>query len=178
MSLCFKHVTCPPLPAEDSTWNCAYPIKLSNNLPWLTKEIIWLIRKRNDHFRNTVVTVWDDYLIRNRVVAELRLAKRRFFTRIHPHNQWILENLWLWKWTSLQHLSSIVATTYPEKACLLNATFTNCLNYSLPGLNIKCGLSSWSCSSWMSMWATLVYIEMTSQWSHCQMALCHSMLMT
>ena len=31
---------------------------------------------------------------------------------------------------------SIVATTNPQKAWLLNATFTNCLNYSLPGLNV------------------------------------------
>ena len=31
---------------------------------------------------------------------------------------------------------NIVATTNPEKACLLNVTFTNCLNYSVPGLNV------------------------------------------
>ena len=30
---------------------------------------------------------------------------------------------------------NIVATSNPEKACLPNITFTNCLNYSLPGLN-------------------------------------------
>lgn len=30
---------------------------------------------------------------------------------------------------------SIVATTNPEKTWLPNITFTNCLNYSLPGLN-------------------------------------------
>ena len=31
---------------------------------------------------------------------------------------------------------NIVATTNPEKACLLNVTVTNCLNYSVPGLNV------------------------------------------
>ena len=31
---------------------------------------------------------------------------------------------------------NIVASTNPEKARLLNVTFTNCLNYSLPGLSV------------------------------------------
>ena len=31
---------------------------------------------------------------------------------------------------------NIVATTNPEKAWLLNVTFTNFLNYSVPGLNV------------------------------------------
>ena len=31
---------------------------------------------------------------------------------------------------------NIVATTNPEKACLQNVTVTNCLNYSVPGLNV------------------------------------------
>ena len=63
-----------------------------NNLPWLTKEIIQLIRKRNHHFRKAKCSGdRDDYLkfrqVRNRVVAELRLAKRRFFANLHPQNQ-------------------------------------------------------------------------------------------
>ena len=64
-----------------------------NNLPWLTKEIIQLIRKRNHHFRKANRSGdRADYLkfrqVRNRVVTELRLAKRRFLTNLHPHNQW------------------------------------------------------------------------------------------
>ena len=31
---------------------------------------------------------------------------------------------------------NIVATGNPQKACHLNATFTNCLNYSLPGSDL------------------------------------------
>ena len=63
-----------------------------NNVPWLTKEIIQLIRKRNHHFRKANHSGdRADYLkfrqVRNRVVTELRLAKRRFFTNLHPHNQ-------------------------------------------------------------------------------------------
>ena len=63
-----------------------------NSLPWLTKEIIQLIRKRNHHFRKANHSGDRvDYLkfrqVRNRVVTELRLAKRRFFANLHPHNQ-------------------------------------------------------------------------------------------
>ena len=63
-----------------------------NNLPWLTKEIIQLIRKRNHHFRKANRSGdRADYLkfrqVRNRVMTELRLAKRRFFANLHPHNQ-------------------------------------------------------------------------------------------
>ena len=117
-----------------------------NNLPWLSKEIIQLIRKRNYHFRKACRTGYrDDYMkfkqIRNRVVAELRLAKRRFFTNLHPHNQrevWKIVESLTPKENTIPTLSSgnIVATTNPQKACLLNVTFTNCLNYSLPGLNV------------------------------------------
>ena len=34
MSLSLSHATCPPLPAEDTTWNCAYSIKLSMDI-WI-----------------------------------------------------------------------------------------------------------------------------------------------
>ena len=42
------------------------------------------------------------------------------------------------KENSIPTLSSenIAATTNPKKVCLLNVTFTNCLNYSVPGLNV------------------------------------------
>ena len=112
-----------------------------NNLPWLTKEIIQLIRKRNHHFRKAKCSGdRDDYLkfrqVRNRVVAELRLAKRRFFANLYPQNQrefWKIVKSLTPKENSIPTLSSgnIVATTNPEKACLLNVTFTNCLNYSV-----------------------------------------------
>ena len=42
------------------------------------------------------------------------------------------------KENSIPTLSSgnIVASTNPEKACLLNVTFTKCLNYSLLELSV------------------------------------------
>ena len=116
------------------------------NLPWLTKEIVQLIRKRNYLFRkahrsgNT-----EDHLkfrhVRNRVVAELRFAKRRFLTNLHPRNQrefWKVVKSLTPKENSIPTLSSenTIATTNQEKACLLNVTFTNCFNHSLPELNV------------------------------------------
>ena len=74
-------------------------------------------------------------------MAELRLAKMRYFANLHPHNQqefWkIVKSLTL-KENSIPTVSTgnIVASTNPEKACLLNVTFTKCLNYSLPGLSV------------------------------------------
>ena len=116
------------------------------NLPWLTKEIIQLIRKRNYLFRKAHRSGnIEDHLkfrhTRNRVVAELRSAKRRFLTNLHPHNQqefWKVVKSLTPKENSIPTLSSgnIVATTNLEKACLLNVTFTNCLNHSLPELNV------------------------------------------
>jgi len=63
-------------------------LPVRNNLLWLTKVIIQLIRKRNHHFRKaTRSDDRDDYLkfrqVRNRVVTELSLAKRRFFTNLY-----------------------------------------------------------------------------------------------
>ena len=117
-----------------------------NNLPWLTKEIIQLIRRRNHHVRKANCSGdRDDYLkfrqVRYGVVAELRLAKRRYFANLHPHNQrefWKTVKSLTPKENSIPTLSggNIVASTNPEKACLLNVTFTKCLNYSLPGLSV------------------------------------------
>ena len=54
------------------------------NLPWLNKEIIQLIRKRNLYFKKAHHSgSRDDRLmfkkLRNKVVANLRHAKRKFF---------------------------------------------------------------------------------------------------
>ena len=117
------------------------------NLPWLTKEIVQLIRKRNYRlFRkahrsgNTEVHLKFRH-VRNRVVAELRFAKRRFLTNLHPRNQrefWKVVKSLTPKENSIPTLSSenTIATTNLEKACLLNVTFTNCFNHSLPELNV------------------------------------------
>lgn len=98
------------------------------NLPRLTKEIIQFFRKAH-RSGNT-----EDHLkfrhARNRDVAELRFAKRRFLTNLHPHNQrefWKVVKSLTPKENSILTLSSenTIATTNLEKACLLNVTFTN-----------------------------------------------------
>ena len=55
------------------------------NLPWLTKEIIQLIRRRNYFYKEARKSGSDDDFqkfkqLRNKVVAELRLAKHAFFS--------------------------------------------------------------------------------------------------
>ena len=62
------------------------------NLPWLSKEIFQLIRKRNLYFRKARCSGnRDDYQkfkqYRNKVVAKLRHAKRAFVSKLHPSNQ-------------------------------------------------------------------------------------------
>ena len=120
-----------------------------NNRPWLTKEIIQLIRRRNHHFRKANRSGdRNDYLkfrqIRNRVVAELRIAKRRYFATLHPHNQrefWKIVKSLTPKENSIPTLSSgnIVASTKSRKGLP-----SECYIHKLPQLLtswIKCGQS-------------------------------------
>ena len=115
------------------------------NLPWLTKTIIQMIKKRNYFFKkahrsgNSV-----DYLkfkqLRNRVVSELRLAKQRFFCNLHPRNPKnfckVVRALSP-RECSLPPLKSenIIASSILDKANLLNITFTNQCNRSIPELS-------------------------------------------
>ena len=61
------------------------------NLPWLNKEIIQLIRKRNLHFRKVHRSGNNGDRImfkklRNKVVAKLRHNKKAFFARMQSHS--------------------------------------------------------------------------------------------
>ena len=114
------------------------------SLPWLTKEIIQLIKKRNYFYkearrsRNN-----DDFLkfkqLRNKVIAELRDAKQKFFLDLQSQDS----NSF---WKKLRQLNpniptltkgSVVACTNSEKANLLNASFTNSFNVAIPELGIE-----------------------------------------
>ena len=60
-----------------------------HNLPWLNKEIVQLIRKRNLLFRRAHKSGNRDdqekfKQLRKRVVSKLRSAKTKFFTNLHP----------------------------------------------------------------------------------------------
>ena len=99
-------------------------LPVRNNVPWLPQEVIQLIRKKNYHFRKAHRSGnRDDYMklkqIRNGAVAELKLAKRRFFTNIHPYNQWefwkIVKSL-TWKRIPFQLcvVKTLLQTTNPE----------------------------------------------------------------
>ena len=113
------------------------------NLPWLSKEIIQLIRKRNRYFRQAHSSGnSDDHLkfkqLRNKVVAKLRHAKHEFFSKLQPSNPkvfWKVVKLLNFTENALPTLISdnITATTNLDKANLLNATFASNFNSVLPG---------------------------------------------
>jgi len=61
------------------------------NLPWLTKEIIQLICKRNSYFKKAQKNVPNALqkfkLLCNKVVTKLRANKQRFLSEINPRLQ-------------------------------------------------------------------------------------------
>ena len=114
------------------------------NLPWLNKGIIQLIRRRNLYFRKVHCSGnREDHekfkQLRNKVVAQLKHAKRDFFTNLHPRNQkefWKVVKSLNSKQNTLPILVSgnITATSNLDKANLLNTTFVNNFNYSISGI--------------------------------------------
>ena len=117
------------------------------SLPWLTKEIIQLIKKRNYFYKEARRSGKnDDFLkfkqLRNKVVAELRGAKQKFFLDLQSQDS----NSF---WKKLRQLNpnectiptltkgSVVACTNSEKANLLNASFINSFNVAIPELGIE-----------------------------------------
>ena len=116
------------------------------NLPWLSKLVTQLIRKRNFYFKRAHRTgSIQDRLkfkqLRNKVVAELRLAKQKYFSQLHPHDQkdfWKLVKTLSSKESSFPTLviGNTVAEASQDKANLLNATFTSYYNSSVPELSV------------------------------------------
>ena len=61
------------------------------NLPWLTKEIIQCMRKRNNLFKKAKASSdpndYQNYkVVRNKVVKKLRESKRQYFESLNPSN--------------------------------------------------------------------------------------------
>ena len=117
------------------------------NLPWLTKTIIQLIKKRNYYFKRAYHSGSSiDYSkfkqLRNKVVSDLRLAKQRFFSNLHPQNSkefWKVISALSPRESSFPSLKNgnIIANSGLDKANLLNITFTNHYNRSVPELSIS-----------------------------------------
>ena len=120
-------------------------LKGRRNVPWLTKNIIRHMRKRNAAFHATkrsdrpeVATKYKK--LRNKVVKMLREAKNLYLNRLNVGSK---KQFWkavkvLNKQQStiptLHHQETIAETNY-EKATMLNEYFSTCFNASVPPLS-------------------------------------------
>ena len=115
------------------------------NLPWLSKSIIQLIRKRDRYFKKASrYGNQDDRLkfkqLRNKVVYELRHAKQSFFSNLHPKNPrefWKVVRSLNASDSTVPPLSNghTTASSNSDKANLLNSTFSSHFNRSVPELS-------------------------------------------
>ena len=120
-----------------------------HNLPWLTKFLIQLIKKKNHLFRKARSTkdpsVEKQYSsTRNKVVAKLRKAKQDYFQHLNPANCkefWKTVKYINKGQNSIPVLTDIgsddqeVANTNADKANALNKFFSRCFNYAFPPLS-------------------------------------------
>ena len=115
------------------------------NLPWLSKAIIQLIRKRNYYFNLACRTGnpadrQKFKHLRNKVVSRLHIAKQNYFSKFHPKNQkefWKILRSINKKDCSIPPLTSgsFIAASSSDKANLLNATFSSYFNRAVPELS-------------------------------------------
>ena len=92
------------------------------NLPWLTKEILQLIEKRNYYFKKAHSNRNSSDLLkfkqlRNKVVSKLRLAKQKFYSQQDPSSP---EEFWK-KLNPLNFKDSSISTLSSELLQLLLA---------------------------------------------------------
>ena len=115
-----------------------------HNLPWLTKEIIQLIRKRDRYFKRARQGSVADRAkfreLRNRVVAKLRAEKKSFFADLESagvNEFWKKIRLLNHKENSIPTLfcGDITASTNLDKAELLNDCFIKNFNLAVPVLD-------------------------------------------
>lgn len=119
-------------------------LKKRRNLPWLTKNIVRHMRKRNAMFQRAKRTKDPSLLgrykkMRNKVLNMLRSAKQNYFNSLST-----AKNKQFWKIVKLvSGQQSLVptlsqdntqATTDRDKANMLNEFFSKCWNYSEPPL--------------------------------------------
>ena len=134
------------LPEEDiDTCIPQQTLKRRRNLPWLTKNIIRHMRKRNAAFHATkrsdrpeIATKYKK--LRNKVVKMLREAKNSYLNRLNVGSK---KQFWkavkvLSKQQStvptLHHQEATAETNY-EKATMLNEYFSSCFNASFHPLS-------------------------------------------
>ena len=120
-------------------------VKTKKNVPWLNKEVIQAIRKRNLLYRraknsNTAVNQAKYRTMRNKVVCILRESKQRYFDKL---NQADKNEFWkIMKQCNnnsstiptLQTTSGATAHSSLDKANVLNKFFYDCFNHSCPPL--------------------------------------------
>ena len=116
------------------------------NLPWLSKSLVQLMRKRNMLFgqakRSGKRSDVEKYKrIRNRVVTQLRNAKSSYFKNLNPKGNskkfWSAVKYLNKKHNSIPVLNhgSMTANTNEEKAEMLNSFFSTCFNPTFPPLS-------------------------------------------
>ena len=119
-------------------------LKKRRNLPWLTKNVMRHVRKRNNMFlrakRSKNPTHFAKYKkIRNNVTTMLRSAKQRYFNSLTSANSkqfWKTVKLVNKQQETIPVLSqdNINAITDKEKSNMLNSYFSKCWNHSEPPL--------------------------------------------
>ena len=116
------------------------------NVPWLTKNVICLMRKRNAAFqaaKRSPRSHLDKFRkLRNKVVSLLRNGKRSYLEQLNAKDK---RKFWkAVKFLNKQqsaipplHYQGTVANTNHEKAALLNGFFTTCFNTAVPPLPLS-----------------------------------------
>ena len=113
------------------------------NRPWLTKELLQAMRKRNSLYRQAKVSGnFAEYKRhRNRLVTQLRLAKKSYFLKINADSTksfWrACRSLYKQSGAGVPVLSAPDGTTVNsnlDKAVLLNTHFAKCFNTAFPPL--------------------------------------------
>lgn len=120
-------------------------LKLRKSLPWISSDIVSLIKERNFHFlkakRFNDPTHFALYKsLRNQIVGILRVAKKEFFNSLAPSNSkqfWKTIKMINKEQSQIPSLSynNLEAVTPKEKADMLNSFFSMCWNYSVAPLH-------------------------------------------
>ena len=120
-------------------------LKLQKSLPWITGDIVGLIKERNFHFlkakkSNDPIHFALYKSLRNQIVGLLRVAKKDFFNSLAlPTNSkqfWKTIKMINKEQSQIPSLSydNLEAVTPKEKADMLNSFFSLCWNYSVAPL--------------------------------------------
>ena len=119
-------------------------LRRRRNVPWLTKNIIRYIRKRNAAFQASSKSGKPEHhskyrKLRNKVVILMRSAKSSYFERLNPKDKKQF-------WKAIKYLNKLQSTipilnyqdstaeSNSEKASLLNEFFSTCFNRDIPPL--------------------------------------------